>query len=62
MKTRGFEVVADWARRTDGEVKLPERGTSKAMAYDFYANTFGVLVSLILPYGWWLGQQKKGKA
>lgn len=39
MKTRGFEVVADWARRTDGEVKLPERGTSKAMAYDFFANT-----------------------
>ena len=37
--TRGFEVVEDWARRTDGEVKLPERGTSKAMAYDFFANT-----------------------
>jgi VanZ family protein len=27
--------------------------------YDFYANTFGVIVALILPYGWWLGQQRK---
>lgn len=38
MKTRGFEVVKDSARKTEGEVKLPTRGTSRAMAYDFYAN------------------------
>lgn len=38
MKTRGFEVVRDDARKTIGEVTLPTRGTSKAMAYDFYAN------------------------
>ena len=38
MKTRGFEVVIDDARKTSGEVTLPTRGTSKAMAYDFYAN------------------------
>lgn len=38
-KTRGFEVVIDSMRRTDGDVTLPTRGTSKAMAYDFYANT-----------------------
>ena len=38
MKTRGFEVVRDDARKTSGDVTLPTRGTSKAMAYDFYAN------------------------
>lgn len=38
MKTRGFEVVRDDARKTIGEVTLPTRGTSKAMAYDLYAN------------------------
>ena len=36
--TRGFEVVREDMRRTNGDVKLPTRGTSKAMAYDFYAN------------------------
>ena len=36
---RGFEVVKLDMRKTDGEVILPTRGTSKAMAYDFYANT-----------------------
>lgn len=35
---RGFEVVADDKRKTVGEVTLPTRGSSKAMAYDFYAN------------------------
>lgn len=40
MKTRGFEVVKEDMRRTNnGEVKLPTRGTEKAMAYDFYANS-----------------------
>lgn len=39
MKTRGFEIVNDNMRRTNGEVKLPTRGTSRAMAYDFYANS-----------------------
>ena len=37
--TRGFEVVRHDMRKTDGEVTLPTRGTSRAMAYDFYANT-----------------------
>lgn len=36
--TRGFEVVVDEKRRTTGDITLPTRGTSKAMAYDFYAN------------------------
>lgn len=37
-KVRGFEVVKDEFRKTTGDVKLPTRGTSKAMAYDFYSN------------------------
>lgn len=37
-KIRGFEIVTDDKRRTNGEVTLPTRGSSKAMAYDFYAN------------------------
>lgn len=36
--TRGFEVVIDDKRKTVGDIILPTRGTSKAMAYDFYAN------------------------
>lgn len=35
---RGFEVVIDEHRKTTGDVKLPTRGSKKAMAYDFYAN------------------------
>lgn len=39
MRTRGFEVVRDDARKFAGkEIQLPTRGTSKAAAYDFYAN------------------------
>lgn len=38
MKKRGFEVVRNDARKTEGDVNLPMRGTAKAMAYDFYAN------------------------
>lgn len=34
---RGFEVVVDEKRKTTGEITLPTAGTSKAMAYDFYA-------------------------
>lgn len=30
--------------------------------YDFYANSFGVIVALILPYGWWLAQRRKNVA
>ena len=42
-KIRGFEVVIDDKRKTKGEVTLPTRGSSKAMAYDFYTNdTFAV--------------------
>ena len=37
-RTRGFEIVKDEMRKTTGEVILPTRGTSRAMAYDFYAN------------------------
>ena len=36
MKTRGFEIVKDEARKTEGEVTLPTRGTARAMAYDFF--------------------------
>lgn len=36
-KIRGFEVVIDSKRKTDGEITLPTRGSSTAMAYDFYA-------------------------
>ncbi len=38
MKNRGFELVEDRFKRTEGIATLPNRGTSKAMAYDFYAN------------------------
>ena len=38
MRTRGFEVIREEMRRTNGEVKLPTRSTQKSMAYDFYAN------------------------
>ena len=38
MKIRGFELVRDEFKRTEGVAKLPTRGTSKAMAYDFYSN------------------------
>ena len=37
-RIRGFEVVVDEKRKTSGEVALPTRGSSTAMAYDFYAN------------------------
>lgn len=36
-KIRGFEVVIDEKRKTTGDVTLPTRGSSTAMAYDFYA-------------------------
>ena len=36
-KVRGFEVVVDEKRKTTGEITLPTRGSSTAMAYDFYA-------------------------
>ena len=39
MKNRGFEIVRNNMRKFPrSEIKLPTRGTSKAMAYDFYAN------------------------
>ncbi len=38
MKTRGFEVIKEQFRKTEGDITLPTRGTSRAMAYDFYAN------------------------
>ena len=42
-RIRGFEVVIDSKRKTKGEVTLPTRGSSTAMAYDFYANDNYVL-------------------
>ena len=37
-KIRGFEVVADWARKVPhAEVRLPERATQHSAAYDIYA-------------------------
>ena len=36
-RIRGFEVVIDEMRKSDGEITLPTAGTSKAMAYDFYS-------------------------
>ena len=39
MRIRGFEVVADDKRKTMGEITLPTRGSSTAMAYDFYATS-----------------------
>ena len=36
---RGFEVVNNDMRKFQNEVKLPTRGTSRAMAYDFYSNS-----------------------
>ena len=38
MKIRGFEAVNESMRKNNGEPILPTRGSSKAMAYDFYAN------------------------
>ena len=36
---RGFEVVKEDMRKTNGEITLPTGGTSKSMAYDFYSNS-----------------------
>ena len=37
MKVRGFEIVSDEFRKhLDIDIQLPKRGTSKAMAYDFF--------------------------
>ena len=46
--TRGFKVVIDEKRKTAGEVTLPTRGSSRSMAYDFYANdTYSVMPNAI---------------
>ena len=37
---RGFEVVTDEKRKTMREITLPTRGSSKAMAYDFYSTDY----------------------
>ena len=36
-RNRGFEIVTNEKRKTKGEITLPTRGSSTAMAYDFYA-------------------------
>ena len=36
-RIRGFEIVIDNKRKTVGDVTLPTRGSSTAMAYDFYS-------------------------
>ena len=38
MKIRGFEVVKDEKRRTEGKVILPTRGSKVSAGYDFYSN------------------------
>lgn len=35
---RGFQLVKEEMKRTDGVATLPTRATSKSMAYDFYSN------------------------
>lgn len=35
--SRGFEIVKESMRKTEGEVKLPTRGSKNAAGYDFYA-------------------------
>ena len=48
-RVRGFEVVVDEKRKTAGEVTLPTRGSSTAMAYDFYApETHSVMPNTIV--------------
>ena len=48
-RNRGFEIVINEKRKTEGEVTLPTRGSSKAMAYDFYANdTYSVMPNEIV--------------
>ena len=37
MKIRGFEVVKDEKRKTEGEVILPTRGSKVSAGYDFYS-------------------------
>lgn len=37
IKTRGFEFISDEMRKTTGEIKLPLRGSSKAIAYDIFS-------------------------
>lgn len=49
MRTRGFESVINEKRKTTGEVTLPTRGSSTAMAYDFYApETYSVMPNQII--------------
>lgn len=36
MKTRGFEVVQDKFRKTNGNIVLPKRSTAFSAGYDFY--------------------------
>ena len=51
-RVRGFEVVADEKRKTVGSVTLPARGSSTAMAYDFYANDDYVVVPNAIAKVW----------
>lgn len=51
-KVRGFEVVVDEKRKTVGSVTLPTRGSSTAMAYDFYANDDYVVVPNAITKVW----------
>lgn len=34
---RYFEIIEDKLRRNKGKIQLPQRGTKKAMAYDFFS-------------------------
>lgn len=49
MRVRGFESVINEKRKTTGEITLPTRGSSTAMAYDFYApETYSVMPNQII--------------
>ena len=37
MKIRGFEVVKDEKRKTEGKIILPTRGSKVSAGYDFYS-------------------------
>lgn len=40
MRVRGFEIVTNEKRKTMRKITLPTRGSSKAMAYDFYSTDY----------------------
>ena len=45
-RIRGFEVVADDKRRTEGALTLPKCATASSAAYDFYAPVDAVIAPM----------------